>query len=403
MDYQNDFLLIGLSGGPDSVVLLDQLRQQMPMGHLLATHCNFHLRGEEAMRDQHFCEELCRSLGVPLIVRDFDTRGYMAGHHVSLELAARELRYRWWEVLALAKESETGLRVRIAVGHHRDDSIETLLMNLMRGTGIKGLTGIPRENGRIIRPLSGLSRSDILQYLEDHHLSYVTDSTNLENEATRNQIRNLLLPVMEQINPNTREGITQTIQHLQQTAALADAQLDTLFASTQHFSAAGVEWDEFLVPASITDEAMISTLFYHWSARYPNAIRLRRLFYTSVDASRIAPTCDLKIEVPVAPESSSTLSDASTLSNTFDRDTLQFPLSARHWQQGDRIQPLGMTGTRLVSDLFTDAHFSPLRKATTWIVTDASGRLLWVVGLRMADWCKVTDSTTHKLIVTINR
>ncbi len=401
MDYVGNFFLIGLSGGPDSVVLLHKFCHLVNNQNLLATHCNFHLRGEESMRDQHFCEELCRSLNVPLIVHDFDTRAYMAEHHVSLELAARELRYQWWEELALDKESETGLRVRIAVGHHRDDSIETLLMNLMRGTGIKGLTGIPRENGRIIRPLCDLTRSDILHYLEEHHLTYVTDSTNLENDATRNQIRNLLLPLMEQINPNTREGIAMTMQHLQQTAALADAQLDTLFAATQHYAAAGVEWDEFLVPESITDEAMISTLFYHWSARYPNAIRLRRLFYTSVEASRIAPTCDLKIEVPVTPESSSTLSDASTLSNTFDRDTLQFPLSVRHWQQGDRIQPLGMTGTRLVSDLFTDAHYSPLRKATTWIVTDASGRLLWVVGLRMADWCKVSAHTQRTLQISL--
>jgi len=398
MDYQNDLLLIGLSGGPDSVVLLAQLHHQVAKGHLLVTHCNFHLRGEESMRDQHFCEELCRSLDVPLIIKDFDTRSYMVEHHVSLELAARELRYQWWEELALNKEKETGLRVRIAVGHHRDDSIETLLMNLMRGTGIKGLTGIPEVNGRIIRPLSDMTRGDILRYLEEHQLSYVTDSTNLENEATRNQIRNLLLPLMEQINPNTREGIAQTMQHLRQTEVLAMAQLDTLFANTVHFVAAGVEWDEWKVPNDITDEGMIETLFHHWSDRYPRAVRLRRLFYTSVDASNIVPTGDIKIEETDARHAPAS---STSLSNTFDRNSLQLPLTVRHWQQGDRIQPLGMTGTKLVSDLFTDAHYSPNQKATTWIVADASGSLVWVVGLRMADWCKVSERTQHAIKVTI--
>jgi len=398
MDFGNDILLIGLSGGPDSVVLLHHLHQLLPSSQLLVTHCNFHLRGDESMRDQHFCEEFCLSLNLPLLVKDFDTRSYMTKHHLSLELAARQLRYQWWEELASSTEANTGRRVRIAVGHHRDDSIETLLMNLMRGTGIKGLTGIPQENGRIIRPLSDLSRADILRYLDEHHLSYVTDSTNLENEATRNQIRNLLLPLMEQINPNTRDGIVQTMLHLQQTLALAEAQLDTLFASTQHYAEAGVEWDEFQVPASITDEAMIDTLFHHWSERHPHATRLRRIFYTSVDATRIASTCKLQLEdthLRKAPET-------STPCNIFDRDTLQFPLCVRHWQKGDRIQPLGMTGSRLVSDLFTDAHLSPLHKATTWIVADASGRILWVVGLRMADWCKITERTTSPLLLSFN-
>ena len=387
------FYLIGLSGGPDSVALLHRLCQQEEKSRLLATHCNFHLRGNESMRDQHFCEQLCQELGVRLIVQHFDTQAYMAQEKLSLELAARQLRYDWWEQLARQKEAETGLPVRIAVGHHRDDSIETLLMNLMRGTGIKGLVGIPATNGRIVRPLLQLSRTDILDYLEQHHLSYITDSSNLENEATRNKIRNLLLPLMEQINPHTRQGIQQTIHYLQQTQHWEAERLDQLFADTQHFQAAGVEWDEWMVPAELSSPEMLSTLFYHWSERHANAMMHNGLFYTAIP-DLTTQTCPLHTEtlsLPAPP--------FSAHRELFDLDQIQLPLTCRHWQEGDRLQPLGMKGTKLVSDLFTNAHFSPNRKSTTWIVVDAADRILWVVGLRVAEWSKLTPATQHILAV----
>ena len=385
------FYILGLSGGPDSVALLHWMCREHHKEHLLVTHCNFHLRGEESMRDQHFCQQLCRLMKVQLIVKDFDTRTYMAEHHVSLELAARELRYAWWEQLAQAKEAATGLSVRIAVGHHRDDSIETLLMNLMRGTGIKGLVGIPATNGRIVRPLLHLSRTEILAYLEEHHLAYITDSSNLENEATRNKIRNQLLPLMEQINPNVREGIAQTMLHLQETQRLESLQLDQIFSTTQHLCAAGVEWDEWLVPDAITSDVEVESLFYHWQERHPLARRHGRLFYTAIPDLR-RQTLDLSWEELPLPAPA-----FSPERELFDLDTLSLPLTCRHWQEGDRIQPLGMKGTKLVSDLFSNAHFSPNRKATTWVIADASGRLLWVAGLRVADWSKVTPQT-HRLL-----
>lgn len=387
------FYILGLSGGPDSVALLHWMCREHDKEHLLVTHCNFHLRGEESMRDQFFCQQLCRQMEVRLIVKDFDTRAYMEEHHVSLELAARELRYAWWEQLALEQEAASGMPVQIAVGHHRDDSIETLLMNLMRGTGIKGLVGIPATNGRIIRPLLHLSRTEILTYLEEHHLSYITDSSNLENEATRNKVRNRLLPLMEQINPHVREGIAKTIHLLQETQRLESLQLDQIFSTTQHLRAAGVEWDEWLVPESVTSSSEADSLFHHWQERHPLAMRHGRLFYTAIpDLS--GQTYDLHAEELTLPTPS-----FSPDRELFDLDTLSLPLTCRHWHEGDRLQPLGMKGTKLVSDLFSNAHFSPNRKATTWIVTDASDRILWVVGLRVADWSKITTGTQRILAV----
>lgn len=390
---QNEHYLVGLSGGPDSVMLLHYMFSLYGRDRVIATHCNFHLRGEESMRDQHFCEALCSQLNIQLIVQDFDTRRYMAEHKVSLELAARELRYSWWEVLANEYESKWNTPVRIAVGHHRDDSIETLLMNLIRGTGIKGLVGIPANNGRIIRPLLQFSRHEILQYLDQHGLTYITDSSNLENEATRNQIRNLLLPLMEQINPNARDGIVQTMEHLRQTQQLEQAQLDLLFADTVHYTLAGVEWDEWTLPETITDQNMIATLQHYWGERHPNVLSHRQWMYTAIPdiCDETHPLATERYSQPFPPFAKEY--------ELFDAEKVQLPLRCRHWQEGDRIQPLGMKGSRLVSDLFTDAHYSPNRKSTTWIVTDASNRILWVVGLRAAEWSKITSHTKEVLLV----
>ncbi len=409
MNLAGKYILIGLSGGPDSVALLHRLASSLPHETLLATHCNFNLRGEESMRDERFCIDLCKKLDIALIVKRFNTRKVMADEHLSLELAARRLRYGWWETLANEKQQETGREVVIAVGHHRDDSIETLLMNLMRGTGIKGLTGIPRENGRIVRPMSDWIRAEILSYLDENQLDYIMDSSNLENDTVRNAIRNRLLPLMEEINPNARSGIGHTINLLRQTMALADTQIDTILTTTRHFCAAGVEWDEFYVPEtlangiSLADDAWTETLFHHWRERHPDARRNGRLFYTAIrDIGHEEYTIGPKNEEGTEPFNfqlsffnSTPFPPFSRDYELFDADRIQWPLTVRHWRQGDRIQPLGMSQTRLVSDLFTDAHFSPNRKATTWIVADASGRILWVVGLRVADWCKITSGTTR--------
>ena len=382
MNFVGQFLLVGFSGGPDSVVLLHMLSQQTDRDHLLVTHCNFHLRGDESDRDQHFCEEMCRRLQLPLEVRHFDTFGYMKEHRMSLEMAARELRYAWWEELAARKEAETGMPVRIAVGHHLDDSIETMLMNLMRGTGLQGLTGIREENGRIVRPLSHMTRAEILAYIDREHLTYVTDSTNLENDTIRNQIRNQLIPLMTGIVPQSREGLALTMHNLRQEKILAEERLGELFADTQHCTAAGMEWDEWTLPAEVADEDTVAALLHHWSEQHPGARRHNRLFYTEMQPA-VQPTAD-----PV-------------LSECVDADRVQWPVTVRHWQQGDRMQPLGMKGTKLVSDLFCNAHFSPNRKATTWIVADAAGRIVWVAGLRMADWCKVTGDTSRRVRISL--
>ena len=185
----HDKVLVALSGGADSVALL---RVLLVLGyHCEAAHCNFHLRGEESDRDERFVNELCKGLGVTLHVTHFDTVAYASRHHVSIEMAAREMRYDWFEQL----RKERGMAV-IAVAHHRDDSVETFLLNLVRGTGIQGLKGIAPKNGAIVRPLLDVGRTDILAFLASIGQDYVMDSTNQRDEFTRNKLRLNVLPLL---------------------------------------------------------------------------------------------------------------------------------------------------------------------------------------------------------------
>ena len=199
--------LVALSGGADSVCLLLKMIEE---GRSVeAVHCNFHLRGDESDRDEAFVVSLCERLGVPLHRVHFDTREYAALHKVSIELAARELRYRYFEQLRRDIGAEA-----IMVAHHRDDNVETVLMNLVRGTGIRGMAGIRPVNGHILRPLLDMSRKDIEDYLKKKGETYVTDSTNLEDDATRNKFRHHVIPLLQSLNPKASENIHSTSRHI---------------------------------------------------------------------------------------------------------------------------------------------------------------------------------------------
>ena len=399
-DTQNSPLLyVALSGGPDSVALLHILRS---LGYRCeALHCNFHLRGSESDRDQHFCEELCRQLDIPLQVREFDTLAYMTSHHLSLEMAARQLRYGWWqEVIEDAQCS-----MHIALGHHADDSIETALMNLMRGTGIQGLTGIVPRNDEthVIRPLLCLSRRDILDYLKDNGLSYVTDSTNAECDTLRNQVRNELLPLMERLLPQSRRGILTTMQHLHDSASFIDLYIKEWEWLTTAREAWGLTWHELSLDDLRREfRGPIDSFVHAWEQQYcdrswQRTERSSDLLYTRPKDDTLfeqsSPTLDCVEYELMEPPLNDTL-----FAERFDAATVTLPLTLRRWQEGDRMAPLGMQGhSKLVSDLMHDAHFTPMQKLTTWLVADATGSILWVIGLRMSELHKVTPHTSTLL------
>ena len=212
----NDLYLVALSGGADSVALLLLLKEHGFNVH--AAHCNFHLRGVESDRDEAFCMELCQELGVELHRAHFDTHEYAELHKVSIEMAARELRYRWFEQL----RQDVGA-AGVCVAHHRDDSVETVLLNLVRGTGLRGLTGIQPRNGCILRPLLCVSRAEIEAFLSERRQKYVTDSTNLETDVLRNKVRLQVLPLLCELNPAVSENIQRTAENLGEAQEVLDA------------------------------------------------------------------------------------------------------------------------------------------------------------------------------------
>lgn len=392
-------LFVALSGGPDSVALLHILHT---LGHpIFALHCNFHLRGEESDRDQRFCEELCRQLDVTLKVRNFDTFTYMEENHLSLEMAARELRYQWWQGLFAAGTLNSSLLTFnfIALGHHQDDSIETLLMNLMRGTGLNGLTGIvPRnEASHVVRPLLCLSRQQILDYLSDNGLTYITDSTNLENDTLRNQIRNQLLPLMEQILPQSRHGINLTMQHLQEVATWQDTEIQQYRQNNARRVAIDPEHTYEMIPQPASHLIHPLTQYYQLQGF---EVKVSKDLLLATPKPKPLPTRPIQWSIEEIPVAEATPGRDPHIAY-FDASVAVVPLSVRRWQQADRIAPLGMHGhTRLLSDVFTDHHLPPHHKQLLWVVTDATGQILWVPGLIQSDYAKITSSTEKVLKVT---
>ena len=187
-------VVVTCSGGADSIFLLHILNK---LGFdCIVAHCNFHLRGEESDRDENFVREFCEKENLKLVVEHFDTKQFALENKLSIEMAARELRYTWFEKIRTEYNASA-----IAVAHHSDDSIETILLNLLRGTGLKGICGIRPKNGYVVRPLLCVNRKEIEEYLKENGISYITDSTNLENEYTRNKIRNIVMPLLREINP----------------------------------------------------------------------------------------------------------------------------------------------------------------------------------------------------------
>jgi len=214
--------LVALSGGADSVALLLALKK---LGYNIeAAHCNFHLRGEESDRDEDFCKNLCRELDIKLHLAHFDTQTNASLHGISIEMAARNLRYNYFETLLKDINASA-----VCVAHHKDDSAETLLLNLIRGTGIEGLTGIKSKNNRIVRPFLCVRRNEIINYLEQQNQSFVTDSSNLVNDVQRNKIRLDVMPLLQTINPLVVEHLNQTGEYVEEATAILNTTLEQMY------------------------------------------------------------------------------------------------------------------------------------------------------------------------------
>ena len=385
---REDKILVTLSGGADSVALL---RLLLDMGYTCeAAHCNFHLRGDESVRDEMFVRELCLQLEVPLHVQHFQTTEEAEKRHISIEMAARELRYAWFEQLRLQQGADV-----IAVAHHKDDSVETLLLNLIRGTGINGLLGIRPKNGNIVRPLLCLDRKEITEYLQEIGQSYVTDSTNLQDEYTRNKIRLNLLPLMQEINPSIKESLLRTAEHLNDAPAPETLLFEIL--SPLGFNSAQIK-DIF---TSLNGQPGKIFLSGEW-----RVIKDRELLLLepicSEDVSTVFSPDDPALPFRLTMEELEVTDDfiipRDRNTACFDADKLKQPLTVRHYRQGDTFVPFGMTGRKKVSDYLTDRKFSLSRKEQQWVLCSGS-HIIWLIGERTDNRFRIDDQTQKVIIL----
>ena len=420
--------LVAISGGADSVCLL--LKMIDEGRSVEAVHCNFHLRGDESDRDETFVVSLCQRLGVPLHRVHFDTKEYAALHKVSIELAARELRYRYFEQLRQDIGAEA-----IMVAHHRDDNVETVLMNMVRGTGIRGMAGIRPVNGHILRPLLDMSRADIEAYLARKGETYVTDSTNLEDDATRNKFRHHVIPLLQSLNPKASENIHSTSRHI----AEAEKILSWAISRARHdvfMSPSLIDIDKlrsFASPAYLLNEICRDYGFTPSQCddmlAAASASHVGATFLSSTHIAAIA-TVGGSLCIQFAPKSAqpkeyrlpepgiyrladglsltlekTDISDDFRISKspevaTLDINKVKFPLTLRPIRQGDRFTPFGMKGTKLVSDYLTDIKCSVIDRQRQMVVEDATGMIIWLVGRRTNDKCRIDSSSNAALIIT---
>ena len=435
--------IIALSGGADSVSLLLVLKHlESELGiSLEAAHCNFHLRGDESLRDEQFCQQLCRRLHVPLHLVHFDTQAYADLHHVSIEMAARDLRYAYFENLRRDIDAQD-----ICVAHHRDDSVETLLLNLVRGTGLRGLRGIQPRNAHIIRPLLSHSRQQIEQYLDALGESYVTDSTNLHNDVKRNKIRLNIIPLLRELNPSVSQSIFESslrvgealkvfddaIQHAIADVTTPQTQNSKLktqnspliisvprlkqqpspeytlheILSPRGFTSAQIEQiytslytnPTGKIITSCTHELAFDRSTLILQPKTPTPL-VRPMHIPETGTYVLSDNLKLKVETEECGDryEPSRTADCASL----DASDIKFPLTLRHIQPGDRFVPFGMTGTKLLSDYLTDRKKNIFEKRAQLVLTDAQQRILWLVGERTDNRFRITPHTQQALRLTL--
>lgn len=415
-------LLLATSGGIDSMILV-HLFQQLHFEIGIA-HCNFQLRGIESFGDQNFVQEYAATNNIPVFVTQFDTEAFSEDYKLSTQVAARELRYNWFYELLETKKYDY-----LLTAHHADDNLETFLINLSRGTGLEGLTGIPAQNDKIIRPLLLFSRHEIETYAKENNIQWREDSSNASEKYLRNKIRHQLVPMLKELNPNFLSSFHKTQTYLQEAQDMVeDASIivyqqvakqngdDIHFNLNQllklpnyqsylyqwlkefQFSA----WDDIYDLVESQSGKQILSPEYRLLKNRDFLILSPINFTNNVDEYLIHENQqEVKIPIKLSFSNVSEISIASNTTIFVDADQLEFPLVLRHWNEGDVFQPFGMQNkSKKISKFFKDEKLSIIDKENTWLLC-SDNQIVWVIGLRQDERFKVEKTTKNILKIQL--
>ena len=418
---KDDKILVAVSGGIDSIALCYLVNDA---GYSFGiAHCNFQLRGEESDGDEKFVKQLAKDFGVNFHVKKFETKKYSEENNISIQMAARELRYSWFEEIREENKYHS-----VVVAHHLDDETETFFINLVRGTGIAGLHGIKPKIGNIIRPLLFTNRTEIEKYINKKKIKFREDSSNSSDKYLRNKIRHQFIPLLKEINPDIKDSLSSTIARIGKIENIfnevVEKEKNKIITKVESLIKLDIKailklnekeiyLYEFLKPYGFNGD-MISKIISSLKAESGKIflssshklVKDRKyLLVTSLD--NIAKKKNFKIKaniksikVPIKLKFSvSEINKNLKIQNnkniaTIDFDKLNFPLTLRTWEAGDFFYPIGMKGKKKLSDFFTDIKLSLFEKENIWILCNGS-EITWIVGHRIDDRYKVTEETKN--------
>jgi tRNA(Ile)-lysidine synthase len=414
-------ILLAISGGVDSVVLA-HLCKLAKLNFSIA-HCNFNLRDAESDADEEFVLDLAEKLDVEVFIENFDTTAYAEDEKVSIQMAARELRYHWFEELSAALKFDY-----ILTGHHANDNLETFIINLVRGSGLDGFTGIKSVNNNVIRPLLSFTRKEIEAYAEERKIKWREDSSNASNKYLRNKIRHDIVPVLEELNPQMLNSFANTQSHLNDSLNLVDDYIGLIYpeivSKTMYGYNLKIDYLKKLPNAKAVLYELLKTFgFSEWEDVYQlldaqsgklvysethRLIKDREVLILTEIASEeknMEYSIDEGEEIVMLPMGRFTITEVDEVSATapncvyLNKEKLIFPLILRKWNNGDFFYPFGMKGKKKISDFFKDNKLSLPEKENSWLLCSGN-EIAWVVNRRADNRFAITDPSQKILKIT---
>lgn len=416
-------LLLAVSGGVDSMVLLDLFNR---LNYSIAVaHCNFNLRGEESDLDQKLVDFFCKENDVDFCLNSFNTESYAKLHKQSIQIAARELRYKWFNELIKKNKFDY-----LVTAHHLDDSVETFLINFTRGTGIDGLLGIPEINEKTVRPLLNFSRESITNYATKNKILWREDQSNASTKYLRNKIRHDVIPILKSKNKDFLNSFQETISHLEEAKSIMqdaseqlkkqvcivsnyELQLDVIkLISNKNYKAYLYYWlkdygftawqDVYNLVKAKSGKMVFSENYVLLKDRDYLILNLRKKeelkeYYIFKENKSINYPISLTFETFENEKSNSEEKNQIII----DLDKLIFPLKLRKKKEGDSFFPIGMNGRKKVSKFYKDEKISMFDKEKIWILENGNQEIIWIIGHRMDDRFKIIEHTKNKLQIKL--